>query len=461
MADGEEWSCSIYDSGIRFYSKRYYISQVGADYSDIRYFSSILHTIPEGVFEMVHLKQFLVVDCLGLTPIAKLLSRLTELEEIRLHRVRQLPCLPDSIGSLMRLSILNLSLCPSLTCLPSSMENMCSLRELSISYCNNLTFSKTMKIPPSLKTLTLQGCVSVGILPDTLGSLGKLDISHCVNFTKLPDGMDSLEVLSLGGLPILSEIPVLPEGLSEFTMFRCENIKSLDNSFSNVTGLTYFAVRGCCSLTSIPNYIGRSVHLKSLIVTGCDSIKELPESIGGLSSLEYLDTSGCRSIKRIPSSFYRCIRCNRCELSEYTEYPPPHIVNLGAENIRRFLCYHDDKAKIFMAAMSKRHRLPNELWHLIYTKFMPAKIYGCNALKECKDLPFILKISGRDNLFLGSGTDKIDISRLTGFPDTVHYTAETLDGFVISRNIVRLDPNSKVRYRVRDGVEVDLPMFEI
>ena len=479
MADGEGLRYCISKDEISFYGKSH-PDPIALDNHEW------VFDIPDLVFDMVHLKKFMVIECLGLTSIPESLSRLVNLEDIRLRRMEQLTCLPGSIGSLTHLSILslhhcnlltclpgsigslnelsilNLHHCNLLTCLPSSVENMYSLRILTISNCNGLTFSESMRMPASLMTLSLSECVSVVILPGALNFLSKLEVSECINLVKLPEGMDSLEVLSLMGLHTLSEIPILPKKLSEFTMYRCTNIKSLDSSFRNVTGLTCFDVRGCHGLTSIPGNIRRSINLKTLVAASCGAITELPESIGELSSLERLIIHGSTSIKRIPSSFYRCVKCNRIGFGfGYLEYPPPHIVKMGAENIRRFLYYHDDKAKIFMAALSKRHRLPSELWHLIYNKFVPAKIHGCNALKQCEDLPFILKISGYDNLFLGCRRGEIDVSKLIGVETPMSHVSLIGNSRLPCSRLVKLYPGSKVKYRVRDGVEVDLPMFEI
>ena len=141
--------------------------------------------------------------------------------------------LPESIGTLDGLEILNLSDCSQLSELPDAISGLKALTQLNLEGCSSLAALPTAI--GELKALTklyLGGCASLAALPATIGELG------------------ALTELYLGG---------------------CASLTALPNAISELSALTALGLEGCSSLTALPDTIRA---MPGLTVTGCNEVLE-------------------------------------------------------------------------------------------------------------------------------------------------------------------------------------------
>ncbi len=189
--------------------------------------------------------------------------------------------LPDSIGNLKALEILNLSRVSDLNVLPESISELESLKDLTIIDC------------------------SLAALPKNLGNLTSLEILYLVApsktfFNRPPDSIKRLkllpeyicELIHLKKLDLDNhDLLMLPENFGNLTSLETlflneNNISSLPESFGNLSFLRKLFLKNN-NLTNLPNIFGNLNSLKELDLDGNNLIK-LPENFGNLSSLETL-----------------------------------------------------------------------------------------------------------------------------------------------------------------------------
>ena len=191
--------------------------------------------------------------------------------ELRLSQLNpkgyQLASLPESIGNLELLSVLDVSR-NQLTSLP---ESMWQLKNLSIV---NLDVNQLTSLPESIGKL--QGLLELHVswnqltsLPESIGKLQTLSELHVAwnQLTSLPE--------SIGKLQGLLELHVSPNQLTSLP----ESIGKLQA----LSGLYVFSNQ----LTSLPESIGKLQKLDALDVS-YNQLTSLPESIGKLQALSEL-----------------------------------------------------------------------------------------------------------------------------------------------------------------------------
>ena len=148
--------------------------------------------------------------------------------------------LPESIGTLDGLEILNLSDCSQLSELPDAISGLKALTQLN-----------------------LEGCSSLAALPTAIGELG------------------ALRLLYLRG---------------------CSSLVALPDAIGELKALTHLSLKGCSSLAALPVAIGELKALTKLYLGGCASLAALPATIGELGALTELDLTGCSSLTTLPDA---------------------------------------------------------------------------------------------------------------------------------------------------------------
>ena len=172
--------------------------------------------------------------------------------------------LPESIGTLDGLQILNLSECPQLLELPHTIGGLKALTQLN-----------------------LEGCSSLAALPDAIGELGALRLLYlrgCLSLVALPDAIGELKALTHLSLKGCSSLAALPAAIGE------------------LKALTKLYLGGCASLAALPATIGELGALTELYLGGCASLTALPDAIGELSALTALGLEGCSSLTTLPDT---------------------------------------------------------------------------------------------------------------------------------------------------------------
>ncbi|KDO37252.1 hypothetical protein CISIN_1g018478mg [Citrus sinensis] len=136
------------------------------------------------------------------------------------------------------------------------------LEELCISSCRSLTsiFSKNElsatleslevgNLPPSLKSLRVQGCSKLESIAETL------------------DNSTSLETIHI---------------------FYCENMKILPSGLHNLRQLQEISIEGCGNLESFPEGGLPCAKLKEVVIRWCGRLEALPKGLHNLKSLQKL-----------------------------------------------------------------------------------------------------------------------------------------------------------------------------
>ncbi|XP_028801901.1 TMV resistance protein N [Neltuma alba] len=223
-------------------------------------------------------------DCYHLEALPDL-SGCRGLEKIVLVNCIKLRRINESIGNLITLRHLNLTLCKELTRLPDDISALENLESLCLSGCLKLkSLPINMANLKSLRKLLADG-TGIEELPQTILRLDKLEIfilNGCQNLKRLPD--------NIGLLCSLQELSLIKSGLEE-----------LPNSVGHLKNLEKLGLMHCKSLTEIPDSIGDLVSLPKLQLYG-SAIKELPSSIGSLSHLKELSVGDCKYLNKLPES---------------------------------------------------------------------------------------------------------------------------------------------------------------
>ncbi|KAF3790375.1 Disease resistance protein [Nymphaea thermarum] len=277
------------------------------------------------------------------------ISNLTKLCELDLSG-SNIELLPESIGFLQNMKILNLEDCKMLKCLPESIGSLTRLEELNLGHCD------TLRVLPSsigdlrkLRDLVL-AYVPIEELPNCiqfLESLTHLNISHC---DKLETVLPLWELKSLERLTVGSILEVCGQGVANLVQMSAKSphtqecrtidyfctieladlwflsitvgdqkrvIFLLELNFQGHTGREWLSLifpndfvdhqyksedwspdLGGTLSTGTPN-----LHCVRVIDLSYSDMEELDESIVHLPNLKQLYLSDCKKLKCLPSSF--------------------------------------------------------------------------------------------------------------------------------------------------------------
>ncbi|KAG6673163.1 hypothetical protein I3842_16G097800 [Carya illinoinensis] len=326
----------------------------------LRIRSSFIKEVGEEFQNFQNLKIMDFSSCEFLTKIPDL-SRTTQLEELTLHSCRNLVEVHHSVGFLIKLVRLNLTLCCNLRSLPRSLK-LRSLEFLGLENCSSL--EKFPEIECEMERLKFISFERTGIkeIPSSIGYLTGLRflfLNGCKNLVHLPTSILRLQNLQnlylrdcskLVGFPkdsgISSGEGLLPPTSSDFFNDNCSSIafpslRFLDfkNCFLSKTNfLTSF---NCSStlrelslsgsdIVILPQSIKRFVGLRSLQLLGCKKLQkivELPPNI------HEVFTSRCISLESFPevSRKFQFITCNLPSL-EWIDLCECHKLLVNLEN---------------------------------------------------------------------------------------------------------------------------------
>lgn len=261
-----------------------------------------------------------------LTSIPSSFWRMHKLKDLNLQ-FRKLKMLPEGIGNLVGLEKLNLKSKSGIKSLPPSIGNLQNLKELDLSYDGdgddddglsqlgqlpeeigaltrltmlNLKGSGITSLPSSfrrlqnLKELDLRWTKKMSSLPEEIGELSKLEKLNLMEsgITTLPSfigQLKSLKTLNLGWVKNLKELPNEIGELSSLNVLDISGleIKFLPASIGNIASLNILIMFGS-AITSLPPSIGQLQNLRTLNLNGTDDLLELPEEVANLTRLKEL-----------------------------------------------------------------------------------------------------------------------------------------------------------------------------
>jgi len=257
------------------------------------------------------------------------IGRLTRLRELKLQSTRLLT-LPDEIGNLSDLKLLDLKNSNQLTTLPSEIGDLSSLMILDLYRCEEIE-----SLPPSigrLKNLQRLDLSGFNQLPDEIGDLIELRILNLQNsgLRALPPwigNLQKLHSLSLSGFTQLTALPSdigLLRDLKSLCLGDNSELTTLPEEIGNLSKLTYLILSGCLHIESLPPSIGLLRDLECLHLANTSELTTLPEEIGNLCSLKELDLDNSsvislpNSMRHLTGLLYLSIRNTRiCQQAEY------------------------------------------------------------------------------------------------------------------------------------------------
>ncbi|XP_048423555.1 putative disease resistance protein RGA3 [Pyrus x bretschneideri] len=241
-----------------------------------------LSILPSGLEYCTSL-QFLTISGFEKLTSTGILSLPPSLHSLLIRDCKSLESIPFEQGlpSLCKLDIRN---CRELSILPSGLEYCTSLQDLTISDCEKLTLTGTHSLPPSLHSLHIDFCKSLGSIPglENLTHLRELEIVDCHGY--LPSELKtltSLKKLEIGGF--WKELDSFPP-------------------FEVTPQLESLKLRGWPKLRSLPEQVQHLTSVRDLQIIKFDGMEALPEWLGNLAALQFLRIQTCKNLKYLPTA---------------------------------------------------------------------------------------------------------------------------------------------------------------
>ncbi|XP_063940300.1 TMV resistance protein N-like isoform X2 [Daucus carota subsp. sativus] len=273
-----------------------------------------------------------IEECKRLEEVDRSVGSLPRLVSLNLRGCVKLASLPDTIGHLKALKHFNASNCPSLVEVPEELGNMESLEELKIMGLNGEKLPQSIGLLYNLVVLDSAFNRKLKTLPENickLRSLEVLKVDLCYNLEALPEelgNITSLKVLDISGTRVSS----LPDSIGYLTnlvkliLSNNSNLNTLPDTICNLRSLKILEIDSCERLEELPGQLQKITSLRELLLSSTAiskvelsqlplSLKRLdfsksvltalPSGISQLSNLEYLNIEGCKqllSIEELP-----------------------------------------------------------------------------------------------------------------------------------------------------------------
>jgi Leucine-rich repeat (LRR) protein len=235
------------------------------------------------------------------------LGDLKDLVMLDLSYCKKLEILPDTVGKLHMLKWLNLDGCEMLKYLPSGMVGLTSLQVLNTMLCSNLTWAE--HTPSGMARAESLGHVYPTVRASLEDICGLVFLTELSIFgtrdsgVELPHNISALTKLKLLGLgleyieTLPAEMPYWFIHLETLQLWNLECLENLPRSFTccgAFPALTEFLIGYCRSLVEFPEVDeGALPKLRRLEFNGCESLETLPLSLEVLTSLRKLILLDC------------------------------------------------------------------------------------------------------------------------------------------------------------------------
>eukprot|EP00253_Pinus_taeda_P020269 PITA_20269 len=93
-------------------------------------------------------------------------------------------------------------------------------------------------------------------------------------------------------------------------------LKSLPDSFGNLTNLEHIQLSQCSALERLPESFGNLINLQHIQLSQCSALVSLPESIGNLSNLHHIQLYECSALRLLPNSLGNLTNLHHIQLSK-------------------------------------------------------------------------------------------------------------------------------------------------
>ncbi|KAI6668371.1 hypothetical protein NL676_016153 [Syzygium grande] len=241
------------------------------------------------------------------------IGMLENLEEIHAERCEELEGeIPDEVGNLLLLRILNLS-DTRIDTLPSTISKLTCLQKLDLSRCHEI--KELPKLPTSLICLHLMQTFDLSWI-GRLSKLNKLELRLWNNPTPPTElsSLSLLEELTLSSMD-LQPLEQLPSSLLGL---RLDNFNSTRSLSSNLRSLSMLVLCGsrvkeiqlhgllqlrnltveCCELLERLSILSSLKNLIYIRVCKCSELVDI-QFQGVMESLQYLSIEDCESVERL------------------------------------------------------------------------------------------------------------------------------------------------------------------
>lgn len=257
--------------------------------------------ISPSVTKLSHLRTLFFYRCFSNNPqpIPAFLARLgPTLQTLVLRENGFTGPIPNELGNLTRLRVLDLHKNNLNGSIPVSLGRITGLRSLDLSD-NKLTGSIPSLTFPQLNVLDLNQNHLVGSIPSTLmscHSLIKLDLSRNHLSGSIPDSINNLNDLILVDLSYNSLTGPFPVSLKKLNFLQAlalngnpmDSTTLPDNGFNGFKDLMILGLSNMNLQGPIPNSLGRLTKLRVLHLDGNKLNGSIPSSFGNLNSLSEL-----------------------------------------------------------------------------------------------------------------------------------------------------------------------------
>ena len=245
---------------------------------------------------------------------------------------RLVKLIPSSIGQLKHLRQLVLDLDDTMTSLPEEIGNLSNLAILQLTGGEGITTLPFIGRLRALEDLVIT-CKGITTLPSIgrLRALRNLEIS-CKGITTLP---------FIGRLRAL-----------KYLRITCKRITTLPHSIGQSQNLQTLNLNDAKQLTQLPDKIG---NLSQLIVLSLDSsgVESLPPSIGQLHNLEELYLNYTTQLKQLPD-----------EIGSLGNLVKLHLFESGVESLPRSIGLLQNLLTLDLSSTAQLTQLPDEIGNL-------------------------------------------------------------------------------------------------
>ncbi|XP_020086775.1 putative disease resistance protein RGA1 [Ananas comosus] len=302
-----------------------------------------IRTLPKFLGRLTNLRILDLGGCLSLTSISNLqnlyalnlslcenvislepICHLKNLHYLDLSNIDSLVALPESIGSLQNLRVLNLSRCCCLKWLPSSLCALKNLCNLNLSCLNSLvTLPESIGSLQNLRILDLSNSFSLKSLPSSLcdlKNLHDLNLSCLKSLVTLPESIGSLQNLRILNVSECYSLESLPsslcdlKNLHDLNLSNLRSLVTLPESIGSLQNLRVLNISKCYSLLSLPSSSSDLQHLEKLDISDCGKLCELPKMIQKLTKLKELLNSDCSELKGMPRGIGKLVSLQKLPL---------------------------------------------------------------------------------------------------------------------------------------------------
>ncbi|XP_078169219.1 disease resistance protein RGA2-like [Carex rostrata] len=174
------------------------------------------------------------------------------------------------------------------------------IEHLEIRTCDSLTFWPEEE----LSNLIYLQQISISSCRNFIGSLSEPLVEMSTRQVLLP----KLKDFSISNCPNVVEVPKLPRSLESLDMNGCVKLESLPEWLCSLMGLKELQIASFKNLNSLPSSIGCLIALESLLIYDCFNLESLPEGMLGLESLKTLRLYNCPKIRILPEGLLQRLR---------------------------------------------------------------------------------------------------------------------------------------------------------